>query len=92
MVSPHYSCTFGRSEPAFSHSQAPYKSPVVSIPDGLAVQEIKVSVGTPRQCFRLDVGVVYGVEDILTVGTIYTRMCVYIPSLACMYFLCTGNY
>ena len=48
-------------------SQAPDLSPVLSIPDGVAVQEIKVTMGTAQKCFHLDVGVVYGINDILTV-------------------------
>ena len=41
--------------------------PVLTIPEDVVVQEIKVAVGTARKCFYLDVGVVYGINDILTV-------------------------
>lgn len=48
-------------------SQSPQHTPVHIIPEGLALQEIKVAMGTPRQGFHLDVGVVYGIYDTLTV-------------------------
>ena len=48
--------------------QARDRSPVLTVPDGMAVQEIKLTVGTHRKWFHLDVGVVYGVNDTLTVN------------------------
>ena len=68
-------------------SQSPQHAPVHIIPEGLAVQEIKVAMGTPCQCFRLDVGVVYGVNDILTVllhmsiHSCYVCTCVFVSCI-----------
>ncbi|CAI7999674.1 L-fucose kinase [Geodia barretti] len=46
--------------------QAADLSPVLSVPDGIALQEIRVTMGTAQKCFHLDVGVVYGINDLLT--------------------------
>ena len=54
-------------------SQAADLSPVLSVPDGIALQEIRVTMGTAQKCFHLDVGVVYGINDLLTVRT-YTPL------------------
>jgi fucokinase len=52
--------------------QAADLSPVLTVPDGIAVQEIRVTMGTAQKCFRLDVCVVYGINDLLTVRIIYS--------------------